>query len=70
MITISITAEAFAAIAATFPEEWRAEARPDEKGGYLLTLPHSVIDLLKAIRGPGESYSDVITRVARGEGES
>lgn len=28
-----------------------AEARPDGKGGYLITLPHGVIDRLGAIRG-------------------
>jgi hypothetical protein len=30
----------------------------------LVTLPHSVIDRLAAMRGPGES--DVILRLARG----
>jgi hypothetical protein len=39
-------------------------ARPDGKGGYLVTLPRGVLDRLKALRGPGESYSDVILRVA------
>ena len=34
----------------------RAEARPDGKGGYLITLPHGVIDRLGAMRGRGESY--------------
>jgi hypothetical protein len=43
-----------------------AEARPDGKGGYLVTLPHTVVDRLKALRGRGESYSDVILRLARG----
>jgi predicted CopG family antitoxin len=66
MVTISISEEAFAAIAATLADESRAETRPDGKGGFLITLPHSVMDRLKALRGPGESYSDVIIRVARG----
>lgn len=43
-----------------------AEARQDGKGGYLVTLPHGVIDRLGAMRAPGQSHSDVITRVARG----
>ena len=34
----------------------RAEARPDGKGGYLITLPHGVIDRLGVMRGRGESY--------------
>jgi hypothetical protein len=36
--------------------------RPDGKGGYLIVLPHAVLDRLKAM--PGYSYSDVIVRVA------
>ena len=63
MVTISITGEALSAIAATLPE---AERRPDGKGGFLVTLDHRLLDQLKAMRGPGESYSDVILRLARG----
>jgi hypothetical protein len=48
------------------PEGSEAEARSDGKGGYLVTLPHDVLNRLKAIRGPGESYCDVIIRIARG----
>jgi len=48
------------------PEGREAERRPDGKGGYFITLPHGVIDRLKALRGPGQSYSDVIQRLARG----
>jgi hypothetical protein len=44
----------------------RGKARPDGKGDYLVTLPRGVIDRLAAMRGPGESYSDVIIRIARG----
>jgi hypothetical protein len=36
----------------------------------LITLPHGVIDRLKAVRGPGENYSDMIIRVTRGEGDA
>ena len=66
MVTISISAEAFAAIAATLPKGSKAEARPDGRGGYLVTLDRNVLDRLRAARGPGDSYSDVIIRVARG----
>jgi hypothetical protein len=38
--------------------------RPDDKGGYLIALLHAVLDRLKAMRGPGKSYSDVILRLA------
>jgi hypothetical protein len=44
MVTISITAEAFAAIDATFAKGSKADARHDGKGGYLIVLPHGAID--------------------------
>ncbi len=66
MTTIPITSEAWAAIKATFAGDWSADIRPDGKGEYLLTLPDSMIDLLEATRSLGESYSDVLIRLARG----
>jgi hypothetical protein len=33
-------------------------------GGYLITLPHDVLNKRNYLRGPGQSYSDVILRVA------
>jgi len=66
MITISITPAAFAAIALTLPKGFDPEGRPDGKGGYLVTLDRHVVDRLAAMRGPGESYSDVILRLAKG----
>ena len=64
VVTISITAEAIAAIEATLADGYEAEARPDGKGGYLVTLDRNVLDRLRAMRGPGESYADVILRLA------
>jgi hypothetical protein len=55
VVTISITAAAFETIKATLPADRAADARPDGKGGYLIVLPHAVLDRLKALRGPGES---------------
>ena len=66
MVTITITAEAFAAIAGTLVEGSKADARPDGKGGYLIVLSHAILDRLKTMRGPGESYSDVIIAMAKG----
>jgi hypothetical protein len=61
----SITADAFAAIEATLPEGSEADGRPDGKGDYLWSrCHHGVLDRVKAIRGLGESYSDVIIRIA------
>lgn len=65
MVTISITAEAYAAIRATIPKGTKVEpARLDEGGGFKITLDRHTLDRLTAIRGPGESYSDVILRLA------
>jgi hypothetical protein len=44
----------------------RKFARQHDSGGFYVALPHSVIDRLAAMRGPGESYSDVIIRAAEG----
>jgi hypothetical protein len=65
MVTIPISA-AFASIAATLPKGSKAEARPDGKGAYLVTLDRNVLDRLRALRGPGEPYSDVIVRLPGG----
>jgi hypothetical protein len=58
MIRISITASAFDAIAATLPSTVLFEREPDDKG------ERQILDRLRAMRGPGESYSDVILRLA------
>ena len=55
MITISITAEALAAIEATLPEGREADRRPDGKGSLFIALPHDVLNKLDYVRGPGES---------------
>jgi hypothetical protein len=63
VVTISITAEAYAAISSTLPKGVRAEARLDEGGGFKITLDRHTLDGLAALRGQGESYSDVIVRL-------
>ena len=60
MVTISITPAAFVAIAST---------RPDDQGGYHVTLDLHARDRLNARRRPGESYSAVILRLAKGRRE-
>jgi hypothetical protein len=55
VVTISISAEALAAIAATLADDREAEHRPDGKGAYFITLPRDVLDKLNYLRGPGES---------------
>jgi hypothetical protein len=66
MIRISITAAAFDAIAATLPGSVLFEREPDDKGERQIWLEPRFVDRLRAMRGPGESYSDVILGLAKG----
>ena len=64
MIRIAITLAAFEAIAATLPlGSVGYEPQLNEKGERLVWLEAAVVDRLAAMRGPGESYSDVILRL-------
>jgi len=42
------------------------ENKVNEKGERLIWLEPSTVDRLRAMRGPGESYSDVVLRLAEG----
>jgi hypothetical protein len=64
VVTISISAEALDAIEATLPENREADRRPDGKGAYFVKLRRDVLDKLNYLRAPGESYSDVILKLA------
>ena len=65
MIKIAISQAAFDAIAATFPfGSVSYENKIDEPGNRLIWLDPAVIARLRSLRGPGESYSDVIMRFA------
>ncbi len=65
MIRISITPAAFAAIADTLPRGSVAvEPEADANGERRVWVDLSVANKLSAIRGPGESLSDVILRIA------
>jgi len=64
MIRISISVAAFEAIASTLPlgtVGYKAELSP--KGERLIWLEPRFVDRLAAMRGPRESYSDVILRL-------
>jgi hypothetical protein len=68
VIRIAISAGAFEAIAATPPlGSVGYENETTEQGERLIWLEPHVVDKLRAMRGPGESYSDVIMRVAARE---
>ena len=52
---------------ATLPEgsDW-LPAQPDGRGGVRLWLDSEYVNRLGQMRGPSESYSDVIMRLAKG----
>ena len=70
MIRIAITAAAYAAIRESLPVAKKPSLRPAEGWGRpLLGLgAECTIDKLEALRGPSESLSDVIIRLAMAEG--
>ena len=66
MIRIAITQAAFDAIARTLPLGSVAyKPAVDEGGLRYIWLEPRWLDRLKSYRGPGESYSDVILRLAK-----
>ena len=68
MIRIAISQAAFEAIAATLPlGSVGYENGPSVNGERLIWLAPNVVNRLRTMRGHGESYSDVILRIAAGE---
>jgi hypothetical protein len=66
MIRITVNQAAFDAIASTLPLGSVAyEQEPDANGERQIWLAAAVVARLTALRGPGESYSDVILRLAK-----
>jgi len=69
MIKIAITTEAFEAIAKTLPlGSVAVEPYYNERAERLVWLEPAMVDRLGAMRGLGESYSDVILRLVGKEG--
>jgi hypothetical protein len=65
MIRIAITAAAYETIAATLRlGSVGFERERDANGQHLIWLDAAVVNRLAAMRGVGESYSDVILRLA------
>ena len=68
MIRIAITEEAFEAISRILPlGSTDFERHPADDGQRLVWLEPHVVNKLRALRGPGESYSDVILRLVESE---
>jgi hypothetical protein len=66
MVRIGISVEAFEAIARTLPLGSAGyENQINERGERLIWLDRGVVSRLRAMRGRGESYSDVIVRIAK-----
>jgi hypothetical protein len=64
MIKIAISQAAFEAIARTLPlGSVGYENQINEQGERLIWLEPNVVNRLRAMRGPGESFSDVIMRL-------
>jgi hypothetical protein len=65
VIRIAISAEAFETIAKTLPLGSVSFAnKTNAKGERYVWLEPGVVARLRAVRGSGESYSDVILRIA------
>lgn len=70
MIKIAISQAAFHAIASTLPlGSVGYENATNERGERYVWLAPHVVDRLRAMRGPKESYSDVILKLAAGDHE-
>ncbi len=68
MIKIAITEAAFAAISSTLPLGSVAfEPELNAKGERLVWLDSGVVNRLTAMRGPRESYSEVVFRLVEAE---
>jgi hypothetical protein len=64
MIRIAITEAALVAIAKTLPEGTVLHV-DRRRGQCFIHLKEAIVDRLGAMRGPGESYSDVILRLVK-----
>lgn len=64
MIRIEISAAAYEALARTLEPDSLLPPEPSPTGGFYLWLTRTVLDLFSHTRAPGESYSDVIMRLA------
>jgi hypothetical protein len=64
MISIPITEEAYEALKARMPRIDQAQTSTGRNGQMRIWLARKFVDRLLELRGPGESYSDVILRLA------
>jgi hypothetical protein len=68
-VRILVTEEAFEAIKATMPLGTVSFEPEVTKGLRSIWVERAVVDKLARLRGPGETFSHVILRLAEGEAE-
>ncbi|MGC9959152.1 hypothetical protein [Roseiarcus sp.] len=66
MISIPISEEAYEALKARMPRIDQAPTSQGRNGQIRISLDRKFVDRLLELRRPGESYSDVILRLAKG----
>jgi predicted CopG family antitoxin len=64
MISIPITQEAYEALKAMMPRIGEAPMSQGRNGQLRISLDRKFVDRILELRRPGESYSDVILRLA------
>lgn len=64
MIAITISGQAYAKIASTLPTGLTPEPEMVPDREYRVWVPREQVSRLRALRGPGESFSDIILRLA------
>jgi predicted CopG family antitoxin len=66
MISIPITDQAYEALKARIPRIDQARTPQDGNGKMRIWVDRKFVDRLLELRSSGESYSDVILRLAKG----
>jgi hypothetical protein len=69
LIRLTITQASYAVVAATHPASARLKRSSAPNGEFYVWLEPKYVHELRAMRKPGESYSDVILRTASEGGE-
>jgi hypothetical protein len=64
MIRVALTDAAFDAIASTLPKGAARWPMQRDQGQCFIQVEAAVVDRMRAMRRPGESYSPVILRLA------
>jgi hypothetical protein len=70
MIRSTISVAAYAALATALPSGLGVRQERAPNGDYYVWLDRRFVDRLRAMRGPGESYSDVILKLVGYDGRS